>query len=143
MSKHPVYLWTLPMFHCNGWCFPWSISVAAGTHVCLRQVRAKTMYELMAAHGVTYLCGAAPTERKPLAGTVQFFTAAAPPPESVLVAMKEAGFEVTHLYGLTETYGPAVINDWHHEWDALPVADWGVRKARQGVPYIPLDAWRP
>ena len=149
MSKHPVYLWTLPMFHCNGWCFPWSISVAAGTHVCLRQVRAQTMYELMAAHGVTHLCGApivmstllnaSPSERKPLAGTVQFFTAAAAPPESVLVAMKEAGFEVTHLYGLTETYGPAVINDWHREWDALPVADWGVRKARQGVPYIPLE----
>jgi fatty-acyl-CoA synthase len=149
MNKHPVYLWTLPMFHCNGWCFPWSISVVAGTHVCLRQVRAKTVYELMAAHDVTHLCGApivmstllgAPlSERRPLAGTVQFFTAAAPPPESVLVAMKEAGFEVTHLYGLTETYGPAVINDWHREWDALPVADWGVQKARQGVPYIPLE----
>ena len=149
MSKHPVYLWTLPMFHCNGWCFLWSISVAAGTHVCLRQVRAKTIYELMAAHGVTHLCGApivmatllnaAPSERKPLARTVQFFTGGAPPPESVLVAMKEAGFEVTHLYGLTETYGPAVINDWHLEWDALPVTDWCMLKARQGVPSMPLE----
>jgi fatty-acyl-CoA synthase len=149
MTKHPVYLWTLPMFHCNGWCFPWSISVAAGTHVCLRQVRASLMYELMAAHGVTHLCGApivmstllnaVPGDRKPLAGPVQFFTAAAPPPESVLVAMKEAGFEVTHLYGLTETYGPAVINDWHRDWDSLPVEQWGTLKARQGVPYIPLD----
>ena len=150
MGKHPVYLWTLPMFHCNGWCFPWSISVVAGTHVCLRQVRAKTMYELMAAHGVTHLCGApivmatllsaTPSERKPLGATVQFFTGGAPPPEAVLLAMREAGFEVTHLYGLTETYGPAVINDWHHEWNTLPVADWSARKARQGVPYIPLEA---
>jgi fatty-acyl-CoA synthase len=150
MTKHPVYLWTLPMFHCNGWCFPWSISVAAGTHVCLRQVRAPAMYELMAAHGVTHLCGApivmstllnAPAhEKKPLKETVQFFTAAAPPPEAVLVAMKEAGFEVTHLYGLTETYGPAVINDWHRDWDALGRADWGVKKARQGVRYLPLEA---
>jgi fatty-acyl-CoA synthase len=149
MGKHPVYLWTLPMFHCNGWCFPWSVSVVAGTHVCLRQVRAGLMYELMAEHGVTHLCGApivmstllnaAPHERKPLARTVQFFTAAAPPPESVLVAMKEAGFEVTHLYGLTESYGPAVINDWHREWDALAVDQWGAFKARQGVPYVGLD----
>ncbi|MBK5958605.1 acyl-CoA synthetase [Rhodoplanes elegans] len=149
MGKHPVYLWTLPMFHCNGWCFPWSISVVAGTHVCLRQVRAGLMYELMAEHGVTHLCGApivmstllnaADHERKPLAGPVQFFTAAAPPPESVLVAMKEAGFEVTHLYGLTETYGPSVINDWHRDWDALPVEQWGALKARQGVPYVGLD----
>jgi fatty-acyl-CoA synthase len=150
MPKHPVYLWTLPMFHCNGWCFPWSISVVAGTHVCLRQVRAAKMYELMAEHGVTHLCGApivmstllnAPAaEKRPLKGTVQFYTAAAPPPEAVLVGMKEAGFEVTHLYGLTETYGPAVINDWHAEWDALPREDWGVKKARQGVRYLPLEA---
>ena len=150
MGKHPVYLWTLPMFHCNGWCFPWSISVVAGTHVCLRQVRAKTVYELMAAHGVTHLCGApivmatllsaTPSERKPLGTTVQFFTGGAPPPEAVLLAMQEAGFEVTHLYGLTETYGPAVLNDWHQEWDILPVTAWSARKARQGVPYIPLEA---
>jgi len=149
MSKHPVYLWTLPMFHCNGWCFPWSISVAAGTHVCLRQVRAGLMYQLMAEHGVTHLCGApivmstllnAPVEEKrPLKG-VQFLTAAAPPPEATLVGMKEAGFEVTHLYGLTETYGPAVINDWHEEWHDLPRAEWGAKKARQGVRYVPLEA---
>ena len=123
MGKHPVYLWTLPMFHCNGWCFPWSISVVAGTHVCLRQVRAKAMYDAIAEHKVTHLCGApivmstllnAPAdEKKPLPHVVQFFTAAAPPPEAVLAAMKEAGFDVTHLYGLTETYGPAVVNDWH------------------------------
>jgi len=150
MGKHPVYLWTLPMFHCNGWCFPWSISVVAGTHVCLRQVRAKTMYEAIADHGVTHLCGApivmatllnAPAEeKKPLPHVIEFFTAAAPPPEAVLAAMKGAGFNVTHLYGLTETYGPSVVNDWHHDWDALAPAEQAAMKARQGVRYLALEA---
>jgi fatty-acyl-CoA synthase len=150
MGKHPVYLWTLPMFHCHGWCFPWSISVVAGTHVCLRQVRAKAMYDALADHGVTHLCGApivmstllnAPaSEKRPLPHVVQFFTAAAPPPEAVLAAMKEAGFDVTHLYGLTEVYGPAVVNDWHREWDDLPPAEYAARKARQGVRYPVLEA---
>ena len=150
VPKHPVYLWTLPMFHCNGWCFPWSISVAAGTHVCLRWVRAPAMYDAIADHKVTHLCGApivmaallnAPAaEKKPLPHVVEFFTAAAPPPESVLAAMRAAGFNVTHLYGLTETYGPAVINDWHRQWDALGPADQAARKARQGVRYVPLEA---
>jgi fatty-acyl-CoA synthase len=149
MKKHPVYLWTLPMFHCNGWCFPWSISAVAGTHVCLRQVRAKPMYDLMAAHKVTHLCGApvvmatllnAPdNEKKPLPHVVEFFTAAAPPPEAVLAAMKQAGFNVTHLYGLTETYGPSVVNDWHGEWDALPAPAQATKKARQGVRYGALE----
>jgi fatty-acyl-CoA synthase len=150
MGKHPVYLWTLPMFHCNGWCFPWSISVAAGTHVCLRQVRAPAMYDAIASHKVTHLCGApivmatllnAPAnEKKPLPHVVQFFTAAAPPPEAVLAAMKEAGFNVTHLYGLTECYGPAVVNDWHADWDKLPAAAQAAKKARQGVRYGALEA---
>jgi fatty-acyl-CoA synthase len=150
MKKHPVYLWTLPMFHCNGWCFPWSISAVIGTHVCLRQVRAKQMYELIAAHKVTHLCGApivmaallnAPDdEKKPLPHVVEFFTAAAPPPEAVLAAMKSAGFNVTHLYGLTETYGPAVVNDWHSAWDVLPPPAQAARKARQGVRYGALEA---
>jgi len=150
MPKHAVYLWTLPMFHCNGWCFPWSLSVVAGTHVCLRQVRARAMYELIATHKVTHLCGApivmatllnAPAEeKKPLPHVVEFFTAAAPPPEAVLAAMKAAGFNVTHLYGLTETYGPAAVNDWHREWDALPPAEQAAKKARQGVRYVPLEA---
>src|SRR5271163_1226394 len=129
MGKHPVYLWTLPMFHCNGWCFPWTVSVAAGTHVCLRQVRAAPIFDAIARHKVTHLCGAPivmstllnalDTEKKPLPHTVQFVTAAAPPPESVLEAMRTAGFNVTHVYGLTETYGPASINEWHTEWDDL------------------------
>ena len=150
MGKHPVYLWTLPMFHCNGWCFPWSISVVAGTHVCLRWVRAPAMYDAIADHKVTHLCGApivmatllnAPAnEKKPLPHVVEFFTAAAPPPEVVLAAMKEAGFNVTHLYGLTETYGPAVVNDWHAEWDKLDKPQQAAKKARQGVRYLPLEA---
>jgi 3-(methylthio)propionyl---CoA ligase len=149
MAKHPVYLWTLPMFHCNGWCFTWSISVLAGTHVCLRQVRAAAMYDAIATHKVTHLCGApivmatllgAPAaEKKPLPHTVEFFTAAAPPPEAVLAAMKEAGFNVTHLYGLTETYGPAVVNDWHAAWDALGTSEQAAMKARQGVRYPMLE----
>src|SRR5713226_4037000 len=150
LGKHCVYLWTLPMFHCNGWCFPWTISVVAGTHVCLRQVRAPAMYDAIARHKVTHLCGApivmatllnAPAEeKKHLPHVVEFFTAAAAPPEAVLAAMKAAGFNVTHLYGLTETYGPAVINDWHRQWDALGAAEQATRKARQGVRYVPLEA---
>jgi fatty-acyl-CoA synthase len=150
MGKHPVYLWTLPMFHCNGWCFPWSLSVVAGTHVCLRQVRAPAMYDAIANHRVTHLCGApivmatllnAPAnEKRPLPHVVEFFTAAAPPPEAVLAAMKANGFNVTHLYGLTETYGPAVVNDWHRAWDALDPTEQAAKKARQGVRYQALEA---
>jgi fatty-acyl-CoA synthase len=149
MGRHPVYLWTLPMFHCNGWCFPWSISAVAGTHVCLRWVRAKAIYDAIADHGVTHLCGApivmstlvnAPeAERRPFSQTVQFMTAAAPPPEAVLAAMADAGFAVTHLYGLTETYGPAVVNEWKGEWDALDGAGRAGKKARQGVRYPALE----
>jgi fatty-acyl-CoA synthase len=149
MQKHAVYLWTLPMFHCNGWCFPWTQSAIAGTHVCLRQVRAEPIWNALADEGVTHLCGApivmsllvsAPEEAKrDLDQKVQFFTAAAPPPESLLADMKAAGFEVTHLYGLTETYGPAVVNDWHHSWSDLPPAEQAALKARQGVRYLPLE----
>jgi fatty-acyl-CoA synthase len=149
IGRHPVYLWTLPMFHCNGWCFPWTLSAVAGTHVCLRWVRAPLMYEAIATHKVTHLCGApivmatllnAPAaEKKPLPHTVEFVTAAAPPPEAVLAAMKEAGFNVTHVYGLTETYGPATVNEWHAEWDALPSPEQAAKKARQGVRLVPLE----
>jgi fatty-acyl-CoA synthase len=150
MGKRPVYLWTLPMFHCNGWCFPWTLSVVAGTHVCLRAVRAAAMYDAIVTHKVTHLCGApivmstllnaAAQEKKPLPHVVRFATAAAPPPEAVLAAMKTAGFNVTHLYGLTETYGPAAINDWHRDWDALSASEQAAKKARQGVAYPVLDA---
>lgn len=150
LGKHPVYLWTLPMFHCNGWCFPWSVSVVAGTHVCLRQVRAKPIFDALADHGVTHMCGApivmsallnAPdADKRPLPHVVDFITAAAPPPEAVLAAMQDAGFNVTHVYGLTEVYGPAVVNDWHAEWDSLPADERAVKKARQGVRYSALEA---
>ncbi|MBO6852437.1 MAG: acyl-CoA synthetase [Marivivens sp.] len=149
MQKHAVYLWTLPMFHCNGWCFPWTLSAIAGTHVCLRQVRAEPIWAALDEEKVTHLCGApivmslmigaSADEKRSLDHTVQFFTAAAPPPESVLAAMKAAGFDVTHLYGLTETYGPAVVNDWHESWSALPPAEQARLKARQGVRYLPLE----
>ena len=118
MGKHPVYLWTLPMFHCNGWCFPWTLSIVAGTHVCLRAVRAAPMFDAIAdAQGHASVrradrdVDAAQRRRRRRRSrcrtSSQFVTAAAPPPEAVLAAMKAAGFNVTHLYGLTETYGPA------------------------------------
>ncbi|MEY8839631.1 acyl-CoA synthetase [Cribrihabitans sp. XS_ASV171] len=149
MAKHAVYLWTLPMFHCNGWCFPWTLSAIVGTHVCLRQVRAEPIWTALADEGVTHLCGApivmsliisAPEPvKRSLPQPVQFFTAAAPPPEKLLADMKEAGFDVTHLYGLTETYGPAVVNDWHAAWSTLPRHEQARLKARQGVRYLPLE----
>lgn len=149
MQKHAVYLWTLPMFHCNGWCFPWTMSAIVGTHVCLREVRSNPIWTAMAVEKVTHMCGApivmsllinAPTdEKRELPEQVQFFTAAAPPPESILAKMNDAGFNVTHLYGLTETYGPAVVNDWHQEWSDLAADDQARLKARQGVRYLPLE----
>jgi fatty-acyl-CoA synthase len=149
MGRFPVYLWTLPMFHCNGWCFPWTLAVQAGTHVCLRWVRAKAMYDAIADHGVTHLCGApivmstlinaAEDDKRAFPQTVTFSTAAAPPPEAVLSAMADAGFAVTHLYGLTETYGPAVVNEWHADWDRLDKGGRASKKARQGVRYAALE----
>ncbi|MGI9409706.1 MAG: acyl-CoA synthetase [Hyphomicrobiaceae bacterium] len=149
LGRHPVYLWTLPMFHCNGWCFPWTVSAVIGTHVCLRWVRAGAMYEAFAEHGVTHLCGApivmstllaaSPEERRALEQKITFLTAAAPPPEAVLAAMAETGFEVTHVYGLTETYGPSVVNEWNSAWDELPSDQKAAKKARQGVRYASLE----
>jgi fatty-acyl-CoA synthase len=149
MGKHPVYLWTLPMFHCNGWCFPWTVTAQAGLHVCLRAVRGADMWRLMAAEGVTHMCGAPivmstllatpENEKKPLPHQVQFVVAGAPPPEAVLAAMKEAGFAVCHVYGLTEVYGPSVVNEWHAEWNAKPAQEQAGLMARQGVRYLALE----
>ncbi|HIP77292.1 MAG TPA: acyl-CoA synthetase [Kiloniellaceae bacterium] len=149
MGAHPVYLWTLPMFHCNGWCFPWTITALGGTHVCLRQVRADAIYEAIAQHGVTHLCGApivmqmmlnaTEEEKRPFDQQVKFMTAASPPPASVLAAMADDGIEVTHVYGLTEVYGPAVVCAWHADWDGLDIERQAALKARQGVNYPVLD----
>jgi 3-(methylthio)propionyl---CoA ligase len=149
MQRHPVYLWTLPMFHCNGWCFPWSIATVGGTHVCLRWVRAKAIYDAIVDHKVTHLCGApivmatllnAPDEEKrDITHTVAFSHAAAPPPEAVLASMQDAGFALTHLYGLTETYGPAVLNEWRNDWNDLPRDANVAKRARQGVRYTALE----
>lgn len=149
MPKHATYLWTLPMFHCNGWCFPWTLSAIAGTHVCLRAVRPKLIWDLLADRKVTHLCGAPivvttllgadAADKRNLDHPVAFFTAAAPPPETVLSQMKGAGFDVTHLYGLTECYGPAIVNDWNNDWDELSDAEQAQKKARQGVRYLALE----
>jgi fatty-acyl-CoA synthase len=149
MAHHPVYLWTLPMFHCNGWCFPWSIAAVAGINVCLRRVNAANIFAAIADHGVTHFCGApivlnfvvnaTDEERRDFDHTVNVMTAAAPPPASTLEQMQRQGFNVTHVYGLTETYGPAVICAWHEEWNARPASEQAELKSRQGVNYHMLQ----
>ena len=145
MPAHPVYLWTLPMFHCNGWTFPWALPAVAGTSVCLRNVSAAGIFAAIAGEGVTHFCGApvvlnfvinAPeAERRPLPHTVEIMTAAAPPPPAVLERIEAMGFRVTHVYGLTEVYGPATVCAWHPEWDALEPQERARVKSRQGVRY--------
>ncbi len=150
MAPHPVYLWTLPMFHCNGWCFPWTVTALAGTHVCLRAVEPAEIYRLIAETGVTHLCGApivmqmlmnaGPEVRRDFGGrTVEFMTAGAAPPAAILERMTSFGFRVTHVYGLTEVYGPAVVCDWKPEWNGLSSDEQAKIKARQGVTYPVLD----
>ena len=149
MRPHPIYLWTLPMFHCNGWCFPWTIAMLGGTNICLRRVEAAAIYDAISRHGVTHFCGApivlnmvvnaSEAERKSFEHRVEVMTAAAPPPATVLEQMEQNGFSVTHVYGLTETYGPAVICEWHSEWDELDSKMRAELNSRQGVPYVALS----
>ena len=149
MPHRPVYLWTLPMFHCNGWCFPWSIAAVAGTNICLRRVNAANIFAAIADHGVTHFCGApivlnfvvnaTDEARRDFDHTVNVMTAAAPPPASTLEQMQRQGFNVTHVYGLTETYGPAVICAWHEEWNDRSTSEQAELKSRQGVNYHMLQ----
>jgi fatty-acyl-CoA synthase len=145
MSHRPIYLWTLPMFHCNGWCFPWAITAMGGTHVCLRGVEPKAVFDSIRDHDVTHLCGAPivmnlllnspEAESFDLSRRIQIMTAGAAPPPAVLERMDKLGFDVTHTYGLTEVYGPVTVCDWHPEWNDRDVAEQATLKARQGVKY--------
>ena len=149
MGHHPRYLWTLPMFHCNGWCFPWTLAANAGTSLCLRRVNAANIYAAIADEKATHFCGApivlnfvinaTEAEKKAFDHTVEVMVAAAPPPASTLENMQKAGFNVTHVYGLTETYGPAVMCAWKPEWDELSIEQQTLKKGRQGVPYHVLQ----
>ncbi|XP_010053081.2 acetate/butyrate--CoA ligase AAE7, peroxisomal [Eucalyptus grandis] len=150
MNEGAIYLWTLPMFHCNGWCFTWSLAALCGTSICLRQVTAETVYSAIAKYGVTHFCAApvvlntivnAAAEETilPLPHTVHVMTAGAAPPPSVLFAMSQKGFRVTHTYGLSETYGPSTICAWKPEWDSLPPEQQARLNARQGVRYTALE----
>ena len=143
MPNQAVYLWTLPMFHCNGWCFPWTVAAVAGVNVCLRQVRAPAILDLIRKERVDHMCGApivlsmianasAPL-KEGINHEVRVMTAGAPPPAAVIQAMEEMNFDVTHVYGLTETYGPCVVSVWNDEWDGLPIEERARLKSRQGV----------
>ena len=143
MAQHPVYLWTLPMFHCNGWCFPWTVAAMAGTNVCLRRVDAPNILAAIANHGITHMCGAPVVLGmvlnhpgvQPLAHPVRVMTAGAAPPAAVLEGMGRLGFDITHVYGLTEVYGPVTVCAWNPEWDTLPPPERAAILARQGVRY--------
>ena len=149
MGAHPVYLWTLPMFHCNGWCFPWTIAALNGTSVCLRAVRDDAIFDAIREHGVTHMCGApivmslmanAPADlNADIDHTINFMTAGAAPPPAILEAMANLNIKVTHAYGLTEVYGPAVVCSWRDAWDELPMAEQAEIKSRQGVRYPMLE----
>ena len=139
MKKNPVYLWTLPMFHCNGWCFPWTIAALSGTNICLRKIDSKEIFRLIKKYNVSNLCGTAViinmliSEGTKLDHRVEFMTGAAPPPVSVIKKIEEQGFNITHTYGLTEVYGPAVVCEWQKEWDNENADTVAELKSRQGV----------
>ncbi len=149
LPQRPTYLWTLPMFHCDGWCFPWTLAAIGGTSVCLRKVEAGAIFDAIAERSVTHFCGApvvlnmlvnaTEMERRLLPHRISVMTAAAPPPASVLRAMEQDGFDVTHVYGLTEVYGPAVVCAWHEEWDDETIEERARIKSRQGVAYPVLE----
>ncbi len=149
MPRHSTYLWTLPMFHCNGWCFPWTLAAQAGTSVCLRQIRADAIFNLIRTEKVTHFCAApivlnllnnSDAELKQgIDHSVKAMTAGAAPPASVIQGMEELGMEVTHTYGLTETYGPSVVCAWHDRWNELPIEERARLKSRQGVRYPMLE----
>ena len=149
LPPRPVYLWTLPMFHCNGWCFPWSVTAMAGTHVCLRQVDPALVFRLIAEHGVTHLCGAptvlamlinAPAgDRRAVPHVVDIQTGGSPPPAKVIRAMEELGFRVTHIYGMTELHGPSTLCEPQEAWADLDLEARAARMARQGVRYPVVD----
>ena len=149
MPQRPKYLWTLPMFHCNGWCFPWTVTALAGTHICLRRTEPGPIYQSIIDHQVTHMCGApivmgmlvnaSSQEQKTLPHSVKILTAGAAPPSAILEQTEALGFDVTHAYGLTECYGPGVVSEWHPEWDELPTAEKAAKKARQGVPYLVMQ----
>ena len=150
MVQHPIYLWTLPMFHCNGWCFPWAIAAMAGTNICLRAVTGAGIYAAIADHGVDHLCGAPivlgmivntpEQDRRDFSHQIDVMTAGAAPPAAIIQSMEDMGFRVTHVYGLTETYGPATVCAWHDEWNDLPTEEQAAVKARQGVEYAVLES---
>lgn len=152
VPRAPVYLWTLPMFHANGWCFTWAITAAAGTHVCLRKVSAQTIFDAIVEHGVDHFCAAptvlamlanaTPEERKPLPRRVRILTAGSPPPAAILQAIAAMGFDVDHVYGITEISGTPVSCVRQPEWEALPAADRARLQARQGVRAAALEGLR-
>lgn len=148
-GQRAVFLWTLPMFHCNGWCYTWGMAAVSGTNICFRQLNPGAVYEAIVRHDVTMMCGAPivlntilnarPDEKRRLPGKVTVLVGAAPPPPSVLAGMEQAGFDVVHGYGLTEVGGPAVICDWKSEWDVLSLKERAALKARQGVKHLALE----
>jgi fatty-acyl-CoA synthase len=152
LDRHSVYLWTLPMFHCNGWTYTWAVTAVAGTHVCLRRVETAPIFTAIAEQRVTHLCGApivlnmlvhAPDDAKRrFDHIVEAATGGAAPPSSVIAAMERMGFRVTHLYGLTESYGPSTVCAWQEEWENLPLGERAGLMARQGVRYPTLDRQR-
>ena len=141
MKKNPVYLWTLPMFHCNGWCFPWTISALAGTNICLRKIDTKKIFYLIRKHNVSHMCGTTViinlliANGTKLKNKIEFMTGAAPPPSTMLEKIDDQGFNITHTYGLTEVYGPAVVCEWQNDWDKLNKKKIAELKSYQGVKY--------